>query len=392
MNREAKAVKGQKPMGQLRAAAVETLSTTSDEVYTSTKSTNMDTNPPSTRLQPSITSFFQPRPAPNDTAPPGGSSPVSQSTKSPAPLSPGMIRTPPASASAPAFNPPKSNTQATTTTLPPQAIISPIEQAHIQSLRRINALLLPISYPDSFYHKILAPDPPTPCRGFSRAILWTDASSQEAKLVGGVVCRLEPALAPSSTPETPVYDPTTHDIYVQSLALLSPYRGKGLAAAVLNEVIDAATRQTEVRIHSLYAHVWTQNEEALAWYAARGFQREGDVLRGYYRRLSPDTAYVYRRRLVPSDHLKSTPSIQANGSELGATRPPIVHARSFQDKGPEREWNDLPDDFLGGPTLKLPSALGSQQGSAASSRSSSKSGTEAKGRKKRAYPAAAFGS
>jgi hypothetical protein len=42
--------------------------------------------------------------------------------------------------------------------------------------------------------------------------------------------------------------------------------------------------------------------------------------------------------------------------------------------------------------LKPPSHLGSREGSAASSRSSSRSGIEGKGKKKRVYPAAAFGS
>lgn len=62
-------------------------------------------------------------------------------------------------------------------------------------------------------------------------------------------------------------------------------------------------------------------------------------------------------------------------------------ARSFQDKGPEREWNDLPEEVM----LKPPSHLGSKEGSAASSRSSSRSGIDRREKKKRVYPAAAFG-
>lgn len=177
----------------------------------------------------------------------------------------------------------------------------------------------------------------------------------------------------------------------------------GLAAAVLGEIIEAAVQQQEVNIGSLYAHVWTQNEEGLKWYQAREFQTEEYTLRGYYRRLNPDTAVIVRRRLVPSDHINSASQTQKENELAGkppasvpavgpAARPPMPnHARSFQDRGPEREWNDLPEDVVRSGLLKPPGALGSRVGSAASSRSSSRSGVEARGKKKRVYPAAAFG-
>ena len=371
---------------------------------------NGASNPANTRAQPSIRSFFQPR-QPSYTPPPGSAA-TKLPTSNPSPLTsqtPPSL-SPPASSYTNKLIPNPTSTSSTTkpSTLPPQATISPIQQPHIQPLRRINALLLPISYPDSFYHKILSPDPPTPSppNGFSRSILWTDPSSQETKVVGGVICRVDPALSPQSTPQNPIYTPDAYDIYIQSLCLLSPYRGKGLVAAVLDEVMEAAIKQDELRIESLYAHVWTQNEEALEWYSARGFRREEPILHGYYRRLNPDTAYIFRRRLMPSDHLNGNSQVQAQSqsqkenttpsstpASLHPTpsaggRPPIQgHARSFQDKGPEREWNDLPEDVL----LKPPSAMASREGSAPSSRSSSRSGMEAKGKKKRVYPAAAFG-
>ena len=140
-------------------------------------------------------------------------------------------------------------------------------------------------------------------------------------------------------------------------------------------------------------------------------------MRGYYRKLKPDTAWVLRRRLVPSDVLRKLVPVKAEldtGQEaesmpvsLMVSTPPLLpvhvpaegprpanvqHARSFQERGPEREWNDLPEDVLAGTMLKAPSHLGSREGSAASSRSSSRSGAEGRGKKKRVYPPAAFGS
>jgi N-alpha-acetyltransferase 50 len=366
---------------------------------------NGSANTLNTRVQPTIRSFFQPR-QPSYTAPP--SLPVSKPDTSVLPTS--LSRTPPPAAQIPQkpTSPlPQQAIRSSTiqpqrsSTLPPQATISPVLEQHIQPLRRINSLLLPIHYPDSFYHKILSPDAPI---SFSRTILWTSTSPVETKVIGGIICRLDLALSPFSTPQALLYIEGTYDIYIQSLALLSPYRSKGLAAEVLQEIIEAAVGQEEVRVASLYAHVWTENEEGMNWYAARGFKKEEAVLHGYYRRLKPDTAWILRRRLMPTDHLNTLPPqipqesptpppAPASAPIPAAIRPAAqTSARSFQERGPDREWNDLPEDVLGNVMLKPPSHLGSKEGSAASSRSSSRSGIEGKGKKKRVYPAAAFGS
>jgi hypothetical protein len=158
--------------------------------------------------------------------------------------------------------------------------------------------------------------------------------------------------------------------------------------------------QKEVRIREVYAHVWTENEEALQWYEKRGFRREGEVVKGYYRRLKPDTAWILRRRLVVADYLAMPasgselmpgPSIGGAAGELRERPGNLVHTKSFQDRRPDVEWNDLPEDVLRNGLLKPPSLNSSAAASATSSRSSSRSGMDGKGRKKRQYPAAAFG-
>lgn len=217
--------------------------------------------------------------------------------------------------------------------LPPQASIVPVREDHISALRRINSLLLPVTYPDAFYARILSPE----VSGlFSRAILWQDEGEPEPKVVGGVVCRLEPSpfVDTSGNPQSistrqqkPPVGPTTtattsryHAIYIQSLALLSPYRALGLAAAaleniagtaaLLRQMADTATTTTTpgqppspgqgpgLDVATIYAHVWTENHEGLQWYAARGFACEGPgPVHGYYLKLRPDTAWVMRREV-----------------------------------------------------------------------------------------------
>jgi len=290
---------------------------------------------------------------------------------------------------------PPNSQQEPKSTLPPQASIAPIEPHHLQPIRRINSLLLPINYPDSFYNRILEPHLSLNIPiSFSRVILWKDANA-EPKVIGGVVCRVDPNVS----------SPTAFDLYIQSLALLSPYRSKGLVTAVLEDILNTIKEHQEhVSISSLYAHVWTENTEALTWYDCRGFVKEGGMINGYYRRLKPDTAWLLRRMITTSDLVPSQrislpvqtalPSVRSDPSISISTRPPMMaHTSSFQDRRPDREWNDLPDEVLGGSGLLKPPPGGiSADGSRASSRSSSRSeGREKTGKKKRLYPAAAFG-
>ncbi len=354
---------------------------------------------PLNRAQSSIRSFFQPR-TPIYAAPPS-----STNSAAIAEILPPKSTPLPTTAITRHSHPEQAvPSLASSASLPPQASISTIHENNIQPLKRINSLLLPINYPDSFYHKILEPNTSP---NFSRVILWQDAPSSEPKVVGGIVCRLE------------------HDefskvssIYIQSLALLSPYRSHGLATAALEELIAAVIKSplTDPPITSLYAHVWVENAEGLEWYTARGFIREEPVVHDYYRRLKPGDAWIMRRPLVPSDHMRHTiaqkvststpnnpttsisPQLPGSNAASSTKQPlsspsPVSRAASYQKTGPGHEWNDLPEEILS-PKLQLSSSSSflkpeSGHGSVASSRSSSS--TRNGGKKKRQYPAAAFG-
>lgn len=241
--------------------------------------------------------------------------------------------------------------------------------------------------------------------------------------MGGVVCRVDElsfsnpgahALLQSQAPNSEEAKNEGKEIYIQSLALLSPFRGKGLVSFALEEIISLATshsneteNENKGNIKGLYAHVWTQNQDALEWYSKQGFVKAtaekdaasgvgfGGVITGYYRKLKPDTAFLLRRELKPSDYLHSAapsqistsqPKTQDLKKEEVENRPKLGQTRSFQDRGPEREWNDLPVDVVGNGLLKV---NGGSTGS--SSRASSRGGdANGKGKKKRVYPAAAF--
>ncbi|KAI2637832.1 acyl-CoA N-acyltransferase [Hypomontagnella submonticulosa] len=386
--------------------------------------------------QSSIRNFFQPKYP--SYAPPPAASRTQATPPIPPPPPPSATGGPNSVAGQAGLTSPLSPAIASAPTRPaslhPQATISPILPEHVPALRRITSLLLPVNYPDSFYARL---SDPLSSGAFSRVVLWTDSTDTHApqtpKVIGGLVCRPEPSPFVHPSRRTP-QQPTTPDsqpnaLYIQSLVLLSPYRQLGLAAALLDEVARLAAN-SPFACHEVYAHVWTDNEDGLRWYLARGFAKHGEV-QGYYLKLRPDSAWIVRRRITTN----STPT-QANGagavdrtvppsttalaanllSQPAAPTPPVLATTSaaagtlspppprsngpspnrspgppggvgigisYQTARPETEWNDLPADMHA--SRAASSAPGS---SAASSRSSS---TAPRKKKDRAYPAAAFG-
>ncbi|PNY24137.1 N-alpha-acetyltransferase 50 [Tolypocladium capitatum] len=286
-----------------------------------------------------------------------------------------------------------------TANLPREACIRPIADADTPALRRINALLLPVSYPDSFYQR--AVDPVASAR-FSRVVTWAHAG-EDPKVVGGIVCRVErPPGAPSQ------------NLYIQSLCLLSPYRGMGLINAALDNIVATAVADPNLDVKTVTAHVWTQNEGALHWYEGRAFKRQEPALQGYYINLRPGSAWLVQRDVGASvrSSLPSAPASSApprtvaasttaavvnlpappppppsSGPNSSTNTPPPGPSRgqSFQTQRPETEWNDLPADMAPG-LLAPPRKPSSEPTSGASSRSSS----TARKKRDRSYPAAAF--
>ncbi|PFH59402.1 hypothetical protein XA68_12432 [Ophiocordyceps unilateralis] len=279
------------------------------------------------------------------------------------------------------------------TGLPSEAVIRPISETDTAALRRINALLLPVNYPESFYARAVGR---AQSGRFSRIVTWAH-QGEEPKVVGGLVCRLE------SDDEVG----NGQRLYIQSLCLLAPYRGKGLMTAALDHIIATARSDLALDVRSVTAHVWTDNEDGLRWYQSRGFDRREQPVAGYYLKLRPDSAWLVRRRLPSSGPPKmKTGSPLAKGdtaiTNLPASRPPpsrssastpalpstttttTTSAQSYQNQRPETEWNDLPADMA--PDLLAPPR------SDPSSRAGSRSSSAARKKKDRSYPAAAFGS
>ncbi|KAL8387143.1 hypothetical protein RB595_010125 [Gaeumannomyces hyphopodioides] len=441
--------------------------------------------------QPSILSFFRPRNQrlPATQPPPASSSSGSSVNKTaahplpPPPLPQHHHQPPPPTAAAPglparpdsaavaaagaaaaavaAVSGPECRAPASWPTPHPQATVAPVAEAHVTPLRRINSLLLCVNYPDSFYARVLDP---AGSGLFSRVILWSD-EGEPPKVIGSLIARLEPSpfaagednnnsnnsnSNSNGTQQQGRQQQRRYALYVQSLTLLSPFRSLGLAAAALDAVVahadavnapGAAAAAAGWRISDLFAHVWTDNDDGLRWYAARGFARAaGEPVKGYYLKLRPDTAWVVRRPLggvaaaiaaaaaaaaapppppPPSATAELPPPLAARrpsplstkaptaaaGSASGTTTPASAQALCFQERRPDMDWNDLPADVVAAAAeraaaaatapglLDVPAPAGDDGGAGGASHASSRSSSTArKKRKDRSYPAAAFGS
>ena len=138
----------------------------------------------------------------------------------------------------------------------------------------------------------------------------------EDVVIGGIQCRLEPlpgvpagvsssvgsAGAPQQQQQQQQQQP--HNLYIQTLAVLAPYRSLGIATALLDAVVSTALTHyacRDVNVKEIYAHVWEANEEALEWYVKRGFEVGEEVVEGYYRKLRPSGARVVRRKVGVGD-------------------------------------------------------------------------------------------
>lgn len=165
----------------------------------------------------------------------------------------------------------------------PEAIITPIQQSHLPAIQRLTSTTLPVHYSQSFFTSTLTDQA---VAQLSRVVLYSSAP------VGWIRCRLEPC---SPNTDTSIARPMPSQIYIHALALLAPYRSLGLATILLDIVLSTPIAMSP-EMTCIYAHVWEKNEDALEWYAKRGFKRVIFFER-YYRKLRPGGAWVVRMEL-----------------------------------------------------------------------------------------------
>jgi N-alpha-acetyltransferase 50 len=177
----------------------------------------------------------------------------------------------------------------------PSITITPIHPDHLPALKRLTTTLLPIKFSDTFYNESLSS--PTPA-SICRVALYTPPNTSSVPIpIGWIRCSLDPLPEPTS-PWQNHPTPTHPQLYIKVLCLLAPYRHMGVATALLDSTLQQQKEfLREQNVQFVFAHVWESNEEALEWYAKRGFERKGELVEAYYRKLRPGGAWVVRREV-----------------------------------------------------------------------------------------------
>ncbi|KAF3162746.1 hypothetical protein TWF788_001758 [Orbilia oligospora] len=179
-----------------------------------------------------------------------------------------------------------SSTALQITRLPPNVSIRAPTKANVHLLKRINSLLLPVSYPENFYREILQnPE--------SEAL--TRLAFYDEECVGGIRCRLETAAEYQAGLEkldtTDIYGSSKileavadhkangsggrrnsedshpkRKVYIMTLAVLSPYRSLSIGSHLLDYILSIAAKEPTIDADLAYAHVWVSNDGALEFY------------------------------------------------------------------------------------------------------------------------------
>ncbi|KDN39761.1 hypothetical protein K437DRAFT_258939 [Tilletiaria anomala UBC 951] len=187
---------------------------------------------------------------------------------------------------------------------------------NIGTVRKLNAVLLPVTYSERFYKDALKEE----VRNICKIGLFNDIP------VSNLICRYEPQ------PESAGCIGKVK-VYVMTLGVLAPYRRLGIASNLISHLLTVASSGTIVslpdpdappspapkpapkgkdgdkkkaeapkvptkdyEIESIYLHVQTSNEEARKFYEKHGFKVVEELPTYYRQGVVPRSAWVLEYR------------------------------------------------------------------------------------------------
>lgn len=144
-----------------------------------------------------------------------------------------------------------------------------ITNHNLKQLKKLNAVVFPISYTEKFYKDVLE------LGEHAKLAYFNDV------VVGGVCCRVET-------------EGDQRKLYIMTLGVLAPYRRLGVGTVLLDHVLKCA--KEDGSIDCIYLHVQVSNDEALEFYQRFGFSIV-DTKEQYYKRIDPPHAFVLQKDL-----------------------------------------------------------------------------------------------
>lgn len=129
---------------------------------------------------------------------------------------------------------------------------------------KVTNTVLPMQYPDSFFQELVHGKN-------NKDTFFAQLAFYSEIAVGAVKAKLIANKKGGLLPQ---------GVYIEVLAVLSHYSGKGIGTKLLEYVATECKKHYQ---HALYVHVAADNQHAIEWYKKRGFEQEGDVLKDYYK-------------------------------------------------------------------------------------------------------------
>lgn len=118
-------------------------------------------------------------------------------------------------------------------------------------LQVINDVTLPVKFSQEYYNE-------SSLNGFSKLAYYGETP------VGAVKAKLE----------VPEGSSTPNAVYIESLAVLEPYRGLSIG----KQFIEFIKEQAHISyIHEITLHVWKKDEKVINWYKKQGFSVKEEV-------------------------------------------------------------------------------------------------------------------
>ena len=180
--------------------------------------------------------------------------------------------------------------------------LGPINDKNVDQLRMLNRTILPVRYAQKFYDNVLLTPPSLTKLAYFKDVIVGNVCCREEKMSpreaaaavpSGSAAATTPSFTPSDISSKSNNDTKSKHVYVMTLGVLAPYRGRGVGKAMVHYVIERAQRDGYA---SVYLHVHTANEFAVDFYKSLGFDVVGKI-QGYYKRIDPPDCFVLARAL-----------------------------------------------------------------------------------------------
>lgn len=129
--------------------------------------------------------------------------------------------------------------------------------------------ILPVTYPDQFFEEILSKG-----KNGKNDTFFSQFAYYSEVPVGCVKAKLLPNTKGGILQQ---------GVYIEVLVVLEHYRTKGIGQKLLSYVEEECRKHYQ---HSIFVHVACDNELGFKWYEKHGFERQGEVLKDYYKETS----------------------------------------------------------------------------------------------------------